>query len=45
MKKAGFSQNKPIKVYGEMHAPDTDTFPFENQILRWMACYVFVSGK
>ena len=43
--KAGFTQNNHIKVYGEMTAPNTDTFPFENQILRWMACYVFVSEK
>ena len=44
-KKAGFSQNKSIKIYGEMPAPNTDVFPFENQILRWMACYVIISGK
>lgn len=44
-KRAGFTRNDLIKVYGEMPAPDTDTFPFENQILRWMACYVFLSGK
>jgi len=44
-KKAGFSQNKSTKIYGEKPAPYTDVFPFENQILRWMACYVFASGK
>ena len=44
-RKTGFTQNDLIKTYDEMPAPDTDTFPFENQILRWMACYVFVSGK
>jgi len=44
-KSAGFSQSKSIKIYSEMPAPDTDVFPFENQILRWMACYVFVSRK
>ena len=43
--KAGFSQNDYVKVYSEMPAPDTETFPFENQVLRWMACYVFVSRK
>jgi hypothetical protein len=44
-KKVGFAQNNSIKIYGEMPAPDTTEFPFENQISRWMACYVFVSVK
>ena len=43
--KAGFSRNNSIKIYGEMPAPDTTVFPFENMVLRWMACYVLVSGK
>jgi hypothetical protein len=43
--RAGFAENRYIKIRGEMPAPDTDTFPFENQILRWMANYVFVSRK
>jgi ubiquinone/menaquinone biosynthesis C-methylase UbiE/DNA-binding XRE family transcriptional regulator len=43
--KAGFIQNNHIKVYDEMPAPDTDTFPFENMVMRWMACHVFVSEK
>jgi ubiquinone/menaquinone biosynthesis C-methylase UbiE/DNA-binding XRE family transcriptional regulator/uncharacterized protein YbaR (Trm112 family) len=44
-RKAGFTNNNSIKVYQEMPAPDTTEFPFENQVLRWMACHVFVSGK
>lgn len=44
-RKAGFEQNNYIKVYDEMPAPDTDVFPFENMIMRWMACYVFISEK
>ena len=44
-KKVGFSQNESIEIYGEMPAPNTDVFPFENQIMRWMACHVFVSEK
>ena len=44
-RKTGFIQNNYIKVYDEMPAPDTDIFPFENMIMRWMACYVFVSEK
>ena len=43
-KKAGFSDNRSIKIYDEMPAPDVTEFPFENQVLRWMACHVFVSG-
>ena len=43
--KAGFSHNNWTKIYGEIPAPDTTVFPYENQILRWMACYVFVSGQ
>ena len=41
----GFLKNKDIKIYGEMPAPDGDSFPFENMILRWMANYVMVSEK
>ena len=41
---AGFSDNRSIKIYDEMPAPDVTEFPFENQRLRWMACHVFVSG-
>jgi len=41
----GFMQNNYIKVYDEMTVPDTDIFPFENMVARWMAYYVFVSGK
>jgi len=44
-KKTGFVQNTLTKVYGEMPAPDTDTFPFENQIMRWLAEYACVSSK
>ncbi|MDR0287783.1 MAG: class I SAM-dependent methyltransferase [Clostridiales bacterium] len=44
-KKAGFTHNDPFKVYCEIPAPEIKEFPFENQVLRWMASYVFVSGK
>jgi len=43
--KVGFQSNKTVKIYGEMPAPDATEFPFENQVLRWMGMYVFVSGK
>ena len=44
-RKVGFTNNNSIKIYGEMPAPDTASFPFENEVLQWMACHVFVSGK
>ena len=43
-KNVGFEHNEVYKVYGEMPAPDTDVFPFENNRLRWMAEYVLVSS-
>lgn len=44
-KKVGFSNNNSIKIYGEMPAPDTTSFPFENEVLQWMACHVLISKK
>ena len=44
-KKVGFSQNNAIHVYSELPAPDTEKFPFENEVLQWMACSVFISEK
>lgn len=44
-KKAGFPKNNYTKIFGEMPAPDVTEFPYENQILRWMALHVFVSEK
>ena len=44
-KRVGFSNNNSIKVYGEMPAPDTTSFPFENEVLQWMACHVLISEK
>ena len=42
---AGFRRSRSVKVYGELPAPDTAVFPFENEILQWMACHVVVSSK
>ena len=44
-KQYGYNKNETIKIYGELPAPDTDVFPFENEILQWMANYVVVSQK
>lgn len=41
----GFKCTKAIKIYGELPAPDTDVFPFENMIMRWMSEYICVSRK
>lgn len=44
-RKSGFNQNETIKVYDELPAPGGDIFPFENEILQWMAAYVITSQK
>jgi ubiquinone/menaquinone biosynthesis C-methylase UbiE/DNA-binding XRE family transcriptional regulator len=44
-KEIGFTENRSIHIYDEMPAPDNDVFPFENQIMRWMAADVMLSEK
>lgn len=41
----GYKQSKSTKIYGEMPAPEGDVFPFENNILRWMAQHIIISTK
>jgi transcriptional regulator with XRE-family HTH domain/ubiquinone/menaquinone biosynthesis C-methylase UbiE len=41
----GYSSTQTVQLYGELPAPDTDHFPFENEIAQWMAGYVMVSKK
>lgn len=41
----GFAENNYTKIYGELPAPNSDSFPFENERAQWMAEYVFVSTK
>lgn len=43
--KAGYNKNDAIKIYSELPAPVDDIFPFENEVLQWMAEYVVVSQK
>lgn len=43
--KIGFIENTYTKIYGELPAPSTNKFPFENEMAQWMAEYVFVSLK
>lgn len=42
---AGYKHTDSIKIYGELPAPDTDVFPFENMIMRWMSEYICISQK
>lgn len=44
-KETGYAQTDSIKVYGEMPAPDTDIFPWENMLMRWMEEYICISKK
>jgi ubiquinone/menaquinone biosynthesis C-methylase UbiE/transcriptional regulator with XRE-family HTH domain len=41
----GFIENTYTKIYDELPMPETDKFPFENEIMQWMAEYVFTSKK
>lgn len=41
----GYNRTTSIKIYGELVAPDTEVFPYENMILRWMGEYICVSTK
>jgi ubiquinone/menaquinone biosynthesis C-methylase UbiE len=44
-KDTGFVENNSTKIYGELPAPGTDKFPFENEMAQWMAEYVYNSRK
>ena len=44
-KAVGFVENSFTQIYGELPAPDTDSFPFANELAQWMASDVFVSVK
>ncbi len=41
----GYVETEFVKLYDELPAPDTDVFPYENNILQWMSEYVYVSKK
>ena len=41
----GYHHNEAIKIYGELPAPCDNVYPFENEVLQWMAEYVVVSQK
>jgi len=43
--KTGYSETDAIRIYDELPAPDTDRFPFENEILQWMGACLCVSRK
>lgn len=41
----GYVHTDAIQIYGELPAPKTEQFPFENEIMQWMEEYICVSGK
>lgn len=41
----GYHHNEAVKIYGELPAPCDGVFPFENEVMQWMAEYVVVSQK
>ena len=41
----GYLLTQVRKIYGELPAPDTEEFPFENEIMQWMGEYLCVSTK
>lgn len=44
-KKTGYSSTETKEIYGELPAPETDVFPYENEIMQWMGEYLCVSEK
>ena len=40
-----YTENRRVKLYDELPAPDADRFPFKNEMAQWMAEYVFTSRK
>ena len=44
-RETGYSSTETKEIYGELPAPETDTFPFENEIMQWMGEYLCVSEK
>ncbi len=44
-RETGYSSTETKEIYGELPAPKTDTFPFENEILQWMGEYLCISEK
>ena len=43
--RVGYSCTETRKIYGELPAPDTDVFPFQNEVLQWMGTTLCVSVK
>jgi ubiquinone/menaquinone biosynthesis C-methylase UbiE len=41
----GYKKTESIKIYDELPAPNTDVFPYENMIMRWMGQYICISNK
>ena len=41
----GYAKTECEKLYDELPAPNTNVFPFPNEIMQWMCSYVCVSTK
>jgi len=41
----GYRQSEATQIYDELPAPTDGVFPFENEILQWMALHVVTSEK
>jgi len=41
----GFEKTELTKIYDELPAPQDEIFPFENEVLQWMAEFIAVSQK
>lgn len=41
----GYQNTEVTQIYTELPAPDSDVFPFENEIMQWMGEYLCVSQK
>jgi ubiquinone/menaquinone biosynthesis C-methylase UbiE/DNA-binding XRE family transcriptional regulator len=41
----GYIKNDPVKIYGELPPPIDEVFPFDHEVLQWMAQYIVTSYK
>lgn len=44
-RQTGYQASRADMIYGELPAPNDSIFPFENEVLQWMAEYVVISQK
>jgi ubiquinone/menaquinone biosynthesis C-methylase UbiE/DNA-binding XRE family transcriptional regulator len=44
-REVGYIKNDSVKIYGELPPPNDDLFPFDHEVLQWMAQYIVTSYK